>query len=449
MSQPFNNLLLNPLFMAEGPLGNTGGMGSMDIFSELMKDDDAEVIDLEDTKKVDDKKEEKDDKKSDKTEKDDTDTGRDKDTDEKDDDKEDEEEKEEEVDELAELEAELEGPPEEKLQLMTPSRRKDILKDFPDIFKKHPYLETAYYRDQKFTEVFPTIKEAEEAAASLGEYKTLQSKLKSGDIEQVITDIKKDEKAFFKMVDNYLPTLNKVAPEAYLHLVGNLVKYTVEDMVTESKARNNDSLKTAASILHDFVFGTTKWTPPSNLSKDARPEDNKASDELAKREREFNERKFNSAQSEIGTKVDNSIKATIVQHIDPKSEMTDFVKNAAVSQALKQVESLVSKDTRFKTLLDRLWQNAADKDFAKPEMDKIKSACISKARTLLPSVIKTARHEALKGLGKRSKTEDKDKEEDTVSEPKRESASPRSKADKGSKNTVPAGMSSYDYLMQD
>jgi hypothetical protein len=226
-------------------------------------------------------------------------------------------------------------------------------------------------------------------------------------------------------------------------------------MFGEANAKGNDSLKNAATILHDFIFGTTKWTPPAPLSQQTRPENKQGEDELAKREREFNERKFNVAQNDISTKVDNAIKATIEQNIDPrtdknpKGQMTDFVRNAAVAQALKQVEDLVSKDTRFKSLLDKLWQNAAQKDFAKAEMDKIKGACISKARTLLPSVIKSARQNALKGMGKTVREEDVDKQ-DTDTSAKGKSATPTSSGKSRSDKSAPRpDESSLDFLMRD
>ena len=444
MFKHYNNpfpLLFGP---ADVPTGDSlHPMSAGDILSELMSDDDG-PIDLE-PKKPEVKAGDKDDK-------DDTDNKKKSDVKDDKDEKDNDEDDDDTEDELEELERELQGPSDEQLELMTPARRKDILKEFPQLFKKFPYLETAYYRDQKFTEVFPTIKDAEAALESVKSYNELTSKLKTGDIEGVIADIKKDEKSFNKMVDNYMPTLMKVSPEAYHHIVGNLVKYTVREMFQEANNKNNDSLKNAATILHDFVFGTTKWTPPTNLSQEQSPADSKGVSDLEKREREFNERRFTTAQNDISTRVDNSIKATIEQHMDPNNHMTPFIKNAATEKALKQVEDLLGKDTRFKSLLDRLWQNAAEKDFAKPEMDKIKSACISKARTLLPSVIKAARLEALKGLGRRSKNndEDDDSKDDTVDEPKkRDSDSPRSKSDKGSKNTVPEGMSSLDFLMQD
>ena len=61
---------------------------------------------------------------------------------------------------LKEIEEELEGPKEEDLELTDSSSRKEILAKYPKLFKDFPYLEKAYYREQQFTEVFPTIQDA-------------------------------------------------------------------------------------------------------------------------------------------------------------------------------------------------------------------------------------------------------------------------------------------------
>src|SRR6187399_1594582 len=72
-------------------------------------------------------------------------------------------EKSKEDDELKEIEEELDGPKEEDLELMTPVRRREILAKYPKLFKDFPYLEKAYYREQQFTEVYPTIQDARAA----------------------------------------------------------------------------------------------------------------------------------------------------------------------------------------------------------------------------------------------------------------------------------------------
>src|SRR5690606_24801038 len=84
----------------------------------------------------------------------------------------DSEEESEEKDDLKEIEEELEIEEEkdvddDELELITPSTRKEILKDFPELFKKHPYLEKAMYRDKAFSEIFPTVDDAKEASEAI------------------------------------------------------------------------------------------------------------------------------------------------------------------------------------------------------------------------------------------------------------------------------------------
>jgi hypothetical protein len=89
-------------------------------------------------------------------------------------------------------------------------------------------------------------------------------------------------------------------------------------------------------------------------------------------------------------------------------------------------------------------------------MDRIKSAYLSKAKTLLPSIIRKSRNEALRGLGKRVRDDDddnygKDKRGPLpVGKARSQSTSPQSgKAAKDQARSIPKGMSTLDYLMRD
>src|SRR6187399_3217989 len=135
------------------------------------------------------------------------------------------EEKDEEVDELKELEEELEGPKEEDLELTTPVRRREILAKYPQLFKDFPYLEKAYYREQQFTELLPTIQDAKTAVEKARFMDDIDQSLMSGDITTVLEAAKSENSdAFYKIADNYLPTLKKVDSQAYYHVLGNVVK---------------------------------------------------------------------------------------------------------------------------------------------------------------------------------------------------------------------------------
>src|SRR5262245_14725457 len=227
----FNRWNLIPFFAVETPTPSAGAgdktpsgeMGKEDMIEFLGDDeDDQETIDL--TK---DKSKDKDDKtplKSDET-----------------DDEEEipEESEEEEEDELADLEAELEEPTDDQLELVTPVRRREILAKYPTIFKDFPYLEKAYYREQQFTELLPTIEDAKQAVQAKDTLDRFESDLMSGNAETILKVVKQqDPNAFYKIADNYLTTLRNVDEKAYYNVLGNTIKHTVAAMAQEARARN-------------------------------------------------------------------------------------------------------------------------------------------------------------------------------------------------------------------
>lgn len=444
MSLRFTNFpLLAPIDATSGsggvtpPGGSSGGMGKEDIIKFLGDEEtgDKETIPLDDKK---DKKGDKEDERPDKSD--------------KKDDKDDEETPEdEETDDLEDLVDDLVEPDDEKLALVTPVRRKEILAKYPKIFKDFPYLETAYYREQQFTKYFPTMDDAKSAAEAVETMGNFENDLKIGNTETIIASVKQaNPKAFNKLVDNYLPTLAKIDSKAYGHVIGNVIKHTIHSMVTEGRRANNKQLEAAASLLNQFVFMTSEYTPPSNLSdgKDDVPDEQET--KISERETRFLEQQIKAAQGDLDTRVNNIYKSTIEANIDPKESMSDYVRRQATRDALESLSDAIDKDSRFKIIVDKLWAYAKSKDFDKPSLDRIKSAYVSKARTLLPSVIKKARNEALKGMGKRV-TDDKDDE--VIRKPTRSSESSRSHSrdrnDTGSKGGVPKGMSTLEFLMSD
>jgi len=361
---------------------------------------------------------------------------------------------EEEVDELKEIEEELEGPKEEDLELTTPVRRREILAKYPQLFKDFPYLEKAYYREQQFTELLPTIQDAQVAVEKARFMDDIDHSLMNGDISQVLAATKRgDQEAFLKIADNYLPALRRVDQQAYYHVLGNVIKDTIVTMVKEGRALGDQGapLQAAANILNQFVFGSQNFTPATTLSRQSDPREQQREYQIQQENQQRFMGQFESTRSELQTKADNVLKSTIDQNIDPRKTMTDYVKKNAVREAHETLENLISKDSRFRGLLDRLWEKAFERGFDKESTDKIKSAYLSKAKTLLPSVIKKARNDALKGLGRRVS----DDSDDDVPTSKKgpitpgKSTSPSSSGRIRKASDIPRGMSTLDVLMKD
>lgn len=451
-----SNKSLFPFFAPESPAGGAGGNTSglpagsdkESIIEFLGQDDDKEPpIDLEDK---DDKDDEKDDKKG-KAKPKDKDTEEEETDDEESEDKDDDEESED-SDELDELEEELEEPDDEKLELVTPVRRSQILKKYPSLFKDFPYLEKAYYREQQFTNVFATPAEAKDAADKAGTLDKFEKDLMAGNTQVMLQAVKNESpKSFAKMVDNYLGVLQKVDEKAYHHVIGNTIKHTIMAMVQEGRTSGNEVLQNAAQILNQFVFGSSNFIPPQNLSSDKPDETDEREVKQQERERRFQQQRYNTANEELSTRVTNAFKATIEAHIDPKESMTDFVRRNAVRDALENLEDLIGKDTRFKTLVDKLWEKAIEEDFSKQAVERIRSAFLSKAKTLLKPVIQKARVEALRGMGKRVRSEDKEETTTRKGSPSKDKPpSQRTNSGKVTKpSDIPKGMSTLDFLMSE
>jgi hypothetical protein len=440
---------------ASGTVTLPEGSSKEDLADFLLKDDDEpEVIDLEEGKG---KTKEKD-KEKDKTPPKD----KDKDTDEEVDEEETEEE---ETDELDELEEELQGPTEEQLELVTPVRRKEILKKYPNLFKDFPYLEKAYFREQQFTELLPTIEDARMAVEAKETLERFESDILRGNTELLLKAVKEENpQGFYKIVDNYLATLQKVDDKAFYHVMSNVTKHTIMNMVQEARRLGLGTAETpgpgailqnAAHILNQYIFGSSEFQPPQRLSTEEKPEDKRKDNELARREQEFTQRQFETTRNDLNTRVNNAIKNTIDANIDPNKTMSDYVRRTATRDALEKLESLMSRDARFRALNDKLWEKAFQDGFTRESVDRIRSANLSKAKTLLPSVIKTARNEALRGMGRRVREDEETADNKGPIKGGRprsqesQSERPRSSGKIKEAKDIPQGMTTLEFLNSD
>ena len=373
--------------------------------------------------------------------------------------KEDVEEKDDEIvekDDDEELELKDDKDEVEKLDLKTdddididaPPRKKDILKDYPEIFKKHPWFEKMMYRDKAYTELFGSFDDAKEIAEKAETFKQFESQLLSGDTEQILKEVKgSDERAFNIIVDDYLPTLAKVDKEAYFHVVGNLNKRLIMEMVQEANDTNNDDLKQAALLVNQFIFGTSKFTPPQNRV-DKKSDDK--NNEVEQERLQYVKERFETSRDDLQSQVDKTLRATISNYIDPKGNMSSYVKKNAVADALNYLTEAIASDESVSNNLDRLWRSAFNDKFSQNSLSKIKSYYLSKAKGNLKNAILKARAEALKDTPSRSsnRVDDKEEKEEITSQVGKRVTPGKPATPKG-KNQMQKGESVTDFFMRD
>ena len=326
------------------------------------------------------------------------------------------------------------------LKIITPARRQEILKKYPKLFKDFPHLEKSSYRDQQFTEMFSTLEDAKEVLEKAETLDTYETELVEGDTSSIIKAVKaNDEDAFNKLVDEYMPSLRKVDENAYFHVIGGVIKNAIISMVSEGKKTGNKQLNAAAQLVNQFVFGTSEFSTHEKLSSRGSKED----DKLITEKEEFLRERFETARDDLSTRVHNVLKSTIDDAIDPKDSMSAFVKKHAVTDAMTLLESAIRSDPDFMKVIDGLWRKASGVKFNVASTKRIRGVYLSKAKTLLPAVIKRSRRDALKGSGQKTASSSKSRSSD---EGRRSASSRRSSSKKSDDGR---GMSTLDFLNAD
>jgi len=303
-----------------------------------------------------------------------------------------EEEEEEELEEPEEKEDEDEEEEEED-KLVLQEGRQAILKEFPTLFKKFPHIEHAIYRNNQYSEVFPTLEEAKDAKGKADALDNFESQLQEGNIGEILKVIHDDNKdAFNRIADDYLTTLGKVDREAYHHVAGNLIKNAIAQMVTDARKNENKALESAASLVNKFFFNSNEFEPPKKLAKEK-------DDSLDEEKKKYYEERYKEASQELYESSTNQIKAIIDANLDRTNKMSPFVKKSATREVLETVESQIKNDEKFRRSIQSLWNNAFKSKFSAESKKSIKTAYLNKAKSLLPDAIKKARNDALKGHG--------------------------------------------------
>ncbi len=292
------------------------------------------------------------------------------------------------------------------LELQVPVSKKEILAKYPNLFKDFKFLETAYYKEQKYSELLPTIEDAKEAVERSETLKKFEETIFSGNTGEVLKVVKEqDPEAFGKIVENYLPNLMATDQKAYYHVIGNVMNQLVTEMTQAAKSSGNEDLEIAAGLVRRYVFNSDK-VEIKPFTDTVQTKENKESDKIKKEREQFNQERFQTVASDLYTRTDNLLRRTIYDNIDPKGVMSEYVKKNAVKDCLNEVKNLM-KDKRFNDGINNLWRAAEKKSYNKEATDQIKKAILGRAKSLLPTVINKTRTEALKGSSVIKNKEDK------------------------------------------
>src|SRR5688572_28244210 len=240
-----------------------------------------------------------------------------------------------------------------KADVTVPPKKKEIEKEFPGFFKKFPWFEKMMFRDREINEMFGSFDGAKEAHTKAEALDELEGYFVNGSSQELLSKMKEnDAKAFTKFTSGFLKTLQKVDKDTYQDITLDLIKRVLIHTYTDGKTTENEDLQNAAKILSKYIFPRGMEAPKDE------EEVNPRSEELERREAEFNDRQLKTHVNDVQTRIGNVLKNTIEDHIDPRSEMTDYVKKVAIKQVLDNVDEQLANNKAFRTEVTKLWNDA-------------------------------------------------------------------------------------------
>lgn len=325
---------------------------------------------------------------------------------EEDDDGEDDDEGEEE-DEAPEVEGKAEGD-KPKLEPAVEGRPtyQELKKADPEIFKKVPGLKDIFFREQKFSETFASVEEAQHAAKKADDFDIIEASLVQGDPSLVFRELAANSpESVPKLVDNFLPTLQRMSKELYVRATMPVLEDLIRLAYNDGKRLNDKNLMYAAGHIAKHVFGEPRIPEPRIQPTGPHPAEVQLREE---RSRHFNERygSFNTELSvESYTRLERIADRGIV---DPESKLNGFTRKAIVKEALAELDQRLGEDQQLNQTLRQLWRRATVGGFTKEHKEAILNAHLSRGKQLLPGIRNRMVAEALgqkvaKGTNNRQK----------------------------------------------
>jgi len=254
-----------------------------------------------------------------------------------------------------------------------------IKKVSPELFKKVPELKQIIFREQEYTNVFPTVKEAKEALDTLQTFQEFNEDIGNGNSAKLIGALETVGKdALNSFLANFLPTVQKHSKDLYLQVVYPEIKKALKAAIKSGDER----LEVSAKNLHWFIFGDHDIDGKVGL--EPKEKDGRES-ELEERERKFEEKQFTSFAKDVAVTGKSRVERVISRAFE-ESGLSSLMQKKLVEEIFTRVDEIISKDVRFQGNNNNLWKQAKNNGFTSNWKDSIINAYLSRAKLLIPKV---------------------------------------------------------------
>lgn len=276
---------------------------------------------------------------------------------------------------------------------------KEIKAKYPEFFKDFPALKEAFFREAEFTKFFPTIDDAKEAFEDNEAFNGLRESVLSGDANTLLEAIEKAGKTELShFTHSFLPSLFKRDQRLYNEVVTPLFESLIRHVFSDGNRNNNEDLKNAATAISKYLWGTSGVAEGKERVSKV-PE---APKEDAQKKRE-NEERFNTVYVDVLTKMHKAATQIIMKDLDPEEVFTPSMRRLLAKDILERVGKQLEADEGHLSVMRARWKRASIDGFTDASKEKIITAYLSRAKSVIPSIREKVRTKALGGQERATK----------------------------------------------
>ena len=265
---------------------------------------------------------------------------------------------------------------------------KDIKKDFPDFFKKHPEVRAIIHRERQFSEIFANPAEAQDATVKAETFDNMQDDLiGKGHIEPLFNTIKRaSPEAFEKLMKGLLPAIREVDEAAHLKLVAVPLKRALRAALAQGQKKGDKNLQYAAMHIHNFIFEDDDLDSKADFENEVGTKKTKEQEDYEKKLQELDTRDHVAFKTRIDGAFLGKTKSTFMDGLDPDGLLSDWTKEKMFEDCLKELNRQVSKDPRHLRNLDALWKQAKSQSYNSDSESRIVNAALARAKQIIPDI---------------------------------------------------------------
>ncbi len=316
----------------------------------------------------------------------------------------------------------LDEKPEDDLLEDTNLRAVDLTKikeKYPDFAKTNEFreLRNAYHREAKYTELFPTLEDAKEAAENNETFTKINTELmEKGDPTVLLGAIRDaSPEAFKKVATSFLDTVSKMDEATYVQVISPVVRRLAKqihatgqkDLKNNPESNFGKALVATARNIMQYAFEDADEINKDEPKVSTEPSAKEV--ELTKREEAIATEKFQGAYQLASHSVERNMEKAILQGLDPDNKFNEFTRDTLIEKINKEVQNQMTKDTAHVKRMDSLWSRAAKEGYSRESLSRIVAAYLERARPIIPTVRNKFRSIAIKGRASTEDTENEDK----------------------------------------